>query len=206
MIMPKVTFFYDRGYTIKGLIHVGANDGEEVPGYKELGIKNILCFEPMSSVRWPYPDVPLIRKGLHDKDMAATLNIAGGNAKGSSLFGIVAGHPELAKWQEGQDRMVGKEKIQLMRLDSFFESHDYNIDDYDCLVLDTQGNEWEVLHGCGKLLQQFKFLSVELSEVPVYTKEHPGQEVIDWLATKGFKQECPLTSHDDVMFINTELV
>ncbi|HWZ65613.1 MAG TPA: FkbM family methyltransferase [Patescibacteria group bacterium] len=212
MIQPaKVTHFTQQGYKLKGLIHGGASDGEEIPSYQELGIENILCFEPLLSARRKfeesYPDVPCYGTALSDRHGRAQLLITKGDGQGSSLLEPIINHPEVQKNWTDNAVVVGTETVTLTRLDDFFRYNhpDFNTSDYDCLVLDTQGNEWEVLHGCGSLLRGFKYISVELSETPVYEGEHPGQEVIDWLVKQGFTQDTPLQSHNDVFFIRSDI-
>lgn len=209
MIQPaKVTHFTEQGYKIKGIIHVGMNDGEEVPSYKELGIKHILGFEPMESQakiakKLYNVDVELV--ALSDEDTMKWMYVTAGDKKGSSLFKLNKNHPELEKWRDN-DVVVGKELIQTLRFDSWVKGASrWNKSNYDCLVLDTQGNEWEVLHGFGNYLDNFKYLSVELSEDPVYKGEHKGQTVINWLVKNGWTQDSELQSHNDVFFVRSDI-
>lgn len=205
----KISHYTEQGFDINGIIHVGANDGYEVAWYQKMGIENILCIEPLSTAsdvfKDTYPDVPCLRIALSDYNGTAKLNVAVGDGKGSSLLDPIEDHPEVqAHWDQGQGIMVGEELVPVMRLDTLAVGA-LNIGDYDCLLLDTQGNELEVLKGCGDLLQQFKYLVVELSTDPVYDGEHPGQEVIDWLTARGFTQDSPLVPHDDVMMIRSDI-
>lgn len=212
MIQPaKVTHFTQQGFKIKGLIHAGTNDGEEMPSYIELGIKNLLGFEPLESA-WKifidtFPGIPCEKVALSDHKGHATLLITKGDGKGSSLLDPITEHPEVKRNWKDNSMITGTEEVGLIRLDDFFYDNSllYDIRDYDCLVLDTQGNEWEVLQGCGKLLKRFKFISVELSETPVYHGEHPGQEVIDWLVKQGFTQDTQLQPHNDVFFVRSDI-
>ncbi len=206
----KITHFTEQGYEINGIIHGGANDGEEVFSYQDLGVENILGFEPLSravkAFRKDHPSVECVQMALGDKNGKSVLKVTAGDGKGSTLLTPIPEHPEVVKnWQDNAD-IIRTEKVGVIRLDTFFQkSQTYGIEDFDCLVLDTQGNEWEVLHGCGDLLKEFKYLSVELSDVPVYEGEHAGQEVIDWLVKQGFTQDSPLQSHNDVFFIRSDI-
>ena len=202
----KISHFTDKGHKINGVIHVGANDGEEIPGYKELGIENIICFEPLSTayalLRNSYPNVFSFKLALGETDEDATLYISAGDGKGSSLLETNMEHPEVQKnWNHGQADIVGEQKVKVRRFDTWAKDAPVNLDDYDCLVLDTQGNELEVLKGMGEHLSGFKYLSVELSEIPVYFGEHPAAEVCEWLDTQGFNRDSPIQTHDDVFFI-----
>lgn len=206
----KVTHFTMQGYVIRGVIHAGANDFEEAYSYKQLGIKNILGFEPLPSAvkkcRSDHPDIDVIEMALGGKNGKAELLVTKGDGKGSSIFEPILESEEVKKNWIDNGIIVGKRKIGVIRLDTFFEkSQDHYIEDYDCLVLDVQGVEWEVLHGCGELLKQFKFLSIELSETPVYKGEHSAQKVIDYLVTQGFTQDSPIQSHNDVFFVRSDI-
>jgi hypothetical protein len=81
------------------------------------------------------------------------------------------------------------------------ENPEIHIEDYDCLVVDTQGTELDVLKGMGHMLQNFKMLNIECSEEAVYDGEANAQEVIDYLLSRGFKQDSPIEPHNDIMFI-----
>lgn len=207
----KVTHFTQQGFTIKGIIHGGANDGEEVYSYQDLGVEHILCFEPLKSAYDElcrlHPDVHNAKLALGDKNGTQILKVTAGDGKGSTLLIPIPEHPEIVKnWRDNAD-IVGTEKIKVTRLDDYLNRNKdvHPIENYDCLVLDTQGNEWEVLHGCGDYLKDFKFISVELSDVPVYEGEHPGQQVIDYLVEQGFTQDSPLQSHNDVFFVRSDI-
>jgi hypothetical protein len=130
-----------------------------------------------------------------------------GDGKGSSLFEPVLDHEEVARnWNSGQAMFEGQEIISLMRLDTFFEKNkEFNIEDYNCLVLDTQGNEYEILEGCGELIHNFSFISAELSIDPVYYGEHRGEEVVEFLRQKGFTQDTLVVSHNDVFFVRSDI-
>lgn len=178
------------------VIHAGIYDGEEIPEYLKLYDK-ILCFEPLSTAyetfTQKYPDIPCIKAALGSNNYEADFYKA---ERGSSLF-TITNHPATSAWNIEYKRPSGTERVSVRRLDF------YDIKGYDYLVLDTQGNEMDVLLGCGKLLNQFKKLQIELSETPLYHGECSGQEIIGWLKDKGFKQSTPLLTHGDVIFERT---
>lgn len=215
MIQPaKITHFTEQGFTIRGIVHAGISDGEEIPSYLELGIKpqNILCFEPLKSAYDQfcknYPKIYCENMGLHDRPVYMDLNVTEGDGEGSSIFKPITDHPEVVRNWRDNSVVIGTQKAIFDRLDLCLSDTSYGYRNYakfDCLVLDTQGNEWEVLHGCGDLLHNFKYISVELSKTPVYHGEHPGQEVIDWLVNQGYTQDTMLQSHNDVFFIRSDI-
>jgi FkbM family methyltransferase len=207
----KVTHFTQQGFTLTGIIHAGMNDGEEVYSYKDLGIKNIIGFEPLPFAAQKARDehgVYVSELALSDKTGVTELIVTKGDGKGSSIFEPILESEEVKKNWVDNGIIVDHIKIQTTRFDEWVEHQPkdkFDIANFNCLVLDTQGNEWEVLHGCGKYLQEFSFLSIELSSTPVYEGEHSAQEVCDWLAEQGFTQDSEIQSHNDVFFIKSSI-
>lgn len=205
----KITHFTQQGFTIKGVIHCGGNDGEEVYSYRDLGIEHILEFEPLpqavAKARHDHPGLDVEQLALSDYNGESEFIVTVGDGKGSSLLEPIIDHEEVIRNWRDNAMIAGTEIVKVERLDHYFKRSTHIISDYDCLVIDSQGTEWEVLHGCGKLLKQFKYLSVELSIDPVYRGEHPGQEVIDWLVGQGFTQDSEIQSHNDVFMIRSDI-
>ncbi len=206
----KITHFTQQGYKINGVIHGGMNDGEEVYSYKDLGIKNVLGFEPLPFAATKARATHNIRVeelGLANTNGMATLIITKGDGKGSSIYEPILESEEVKKNWIDNGIIVDHIKVRVMRFSTWIEnlSFSFNLDDYDCLVLDTQGNEMEVLLGMGTYLDKFKYLSIELSRVPVYEGETPAQEVIDWLVSRGFTQDSEIQDHNDVFFVRSDI-
>lgn len=207
----KISHFTQQGFDIQGVVHVGAHDGEECGYYLQMGIERVIAFEPLDSaikvLRERYPAVVAKRIALGNKIIRkAQLHIAGGDGKGSSFLKVNKDHPEVqTNWNNGQAEVVGTQTVTMVKFKSWAKSKFKHPELYDCLVLDTQGNELDVLMGMGDYLQGFKYLSVELSETPVYKGEAPAQQVIDWLAEREFIQDSPICSHDDVFFVRKDM-
>lgn len=198
----KISHFIEKGYDIRGVIHVGANDGYEVQYYLKMGIGNVLCFEPLAEARLTLLDSDFgpgaITSLVHDcalgnYDGDGVLNVTAGDGKGSSLL-------PLPRW----DKCVGQQSVSVRRFSTLYP--DGPSDRYNCLVIDVQGMELDVLRGMDEHLKKFDFLSVECSAVPVYKGEATATEVIAYLDRMGFHQDSPVAAHDDVMFINRNVL
>src|SRR5438876_5289819 len=196
----KIGYFTERGHDVTGLIHVGANDGYEVDYYLEMGIKPILCFEPERTAReilqyryGAHPDVQIRREALGNLNCSAQLQVPHGGTGGSSFL-------PLPEW----DRCIAVEVVSIWRFASLASSFDLSL--YNCLVLDVQGMELDVLRGMDEYLCSFDFLNVECSEEPIYRGEARADEVIAYLRRMGFRQETPVQPHDDVLFIRYGVV
>jgi len=205
----KITHFTQQGYEIKGIIHAGMNDGEEVYSYKDLGIKNIIGFEPLPGVAEAAAathNIDVVEAALSDKNGYQTLIVTKGDGKGSSIYEPILESEEVKKNWGDNAIAVDHIKVRTIRFADWLKKYFIgDITNYDCLVLDTQGNEMDVLKGMGKYLQYFKYLSIELSETPIYAGEIPAKDVCEWLRSKGFTQDSPIQPHNDVMFIRSDI-
>jgi FkbM family methyltransferase len=204
----KVTHFTQQGYQIKGIMHAGMNDGEEVYSYKDLGIQNILGFEPLPFAAQKARDDHGVRVeeiALGNKNGTETLIVTKGDGKGSSIYEPILESEEVKKHWTDNGIIVDRIKVKVRRFVDWYEESDINIQDYDCLVLDTQGNEMEVLLGMEQYLHAFRFLSIELSSTPVYEGETAAAEVCGWLKEYGFTQDTEIQSHNDVFFIRKDI-
>lgn len=218
----KMSHFTVQGFDFNGIIHAGANDGEEIYNYMRFGIDHILGFEPLPAAwqlckdnieKWKAelgvnPTVAACYPiALDNFNGEAELNITAGDGKGSSLLRPNYDHPEVKKnWTDGQDMIVDKKTVRVARLDSLIDGNN-GIDwsQFDTLVLDTQGNEMEILEGMGEYLKQFKFLCIELSITPAYEGEITGPTVAAWLAERGFIQDSPELDHNDWFFVRSDI-
>lgn len=219
----KLSHFTVQGFDLNGVIHGGANDGEEIHNYIRMGIDYIIGFEPMTGVfeklqedciRWPgelgiYPkQLNVYKQALHNKNTIELLHRSVGDGKGSTLFDVNMEHEEVVKnWNQGQGMFEDDEAVQARCFDIQWLgwNPDVKIENYDTLLLDTQGNEFEIIEGMGDVLQNFKYLCLELSIEPAYKQETPAQKVSDWLAERGFVQDSPLYSHNDAFFIRKDI-
>lgn len=201
---PHIDYFADNGFKINGIVHVGANVGQELPYYIEQLFLPIIAFEPH----------PIAFKILHDTYHRSVLcaPFALGSKSGQLVLNVPVdgNHERSSKFlpieTEGHDwtKIPVEEKVTVpvIRFDSWAKNHDnlIRIEAYDTLVIDVQGMELEVLKGFGRYLNNFHFLIVECSASPVYDGEASAQEVIDFLISRGFVKLTKIEEHDDIIF------
>ena len=206
----KLSHFTVQGFDLNGVVQAGANDGEEIENFIRMGVENLIAFEPLAGpfkLLQRYADkCHCVQLGLHDKPGKAVLKATDGDGKGASLFESVKTHPEVqANWPD-QNALTGTEEIELIRFDDWAKQNTfYDPAKFDTLQLDTQGNEMEILLGMGKYLKFFKYLCIELSTVPVYEGETPGEQVAQWLSKQGFILDSPIYAHNDAFFIRSDI-
>lgn len=202
----SLKLFTDAGYRFRGLVHVGANDGAEIPFYRQYGASPIICFEPhpealarATDIWGGEPGIFLIGCGLSDQSGSVEfiVPIDGDDEKTSRYLPIPT---------DGHDwtRVAAGERIvrPVMRFDEWARQAHLEVSLFDALVVDVQGMEMEVLQGFGEYLPYFTFLAVEMSEKPMYEGEAPAAEIIHWLDGRGFMRVSEVHEHDDVLFIH----
>jgi hypothetical protein len=116
-----------------------------------------------------------------------------GDGQGSSLLAEISPSPEYS-----YDTQV---EVSVRRGDSL----ELSWGKYDCMVVDVQGMELEVLRGFGLRLRGFKMLSVECSIDPVYAGGAPASEVEAYLSEMGFIRKSPLEVHNDVFWVREDV-
>lgn len=210
---PSIKALIDSGHTITGLLHIGANDGEEVPHYQSLGIKKMALFEPLHD---PYliacanhesEHVKIFHFGLLDRTAKISMNVTENN-KASSILELIPvpdwhEHEVLKDWNMGQMPVIGHENCYFERYDSLAgdNNSDFDASIYNAAVIDTQGTEDQTLAGFGKFIKFLDYILIELSEKPVYAGQFSGDIISSYLQDKGFEQVTPMKLHDNVLFI-----
>lgn len=206
----KLSEFVLRGYRLGGVVHVGANDGEEYEWYHDHGMWPVLLIDPLQEAkqrfheRYGSPDgvrFAVTALAGYSGSISMTIPEDGDDEKTSALEAIpTPGHP----WTEiGRGKTIG---VPVDRFDAWSTRNAVDVTAYSVLVVDVQGMEQEVLDGFGDLLPSFDFLSIELSETPMYRGEPPACDMIEWLATKGYRQFSDVVPHGDVLFLKEWLV
>lgn len=205
MLIDFRKLFPKYGITPKGILHVGANVGEEAPVYDELGIKDVVWIEANSQL------LPQLRinagkykhKVLHAlvgdvEGLEVELHISNNAGQSSSILELGThkiAHPEV--------HYVGSEVMKMVRLDQ----HGC-WGNLDFLNIDVQGAELKVLKGMGDVLHQFKWAYLEVNKAYLY-KNCPLVEDLDmYLLGFGFKRVetywCGNTGWGDALFIKRQ--
>lgn len=182
------------------------HDGDEIVDYQNLGIKNIICFEPMPTAilmfRSRYPQQDIQEYALSDKDEIRFFLITNDGRQGqtSSFYDVF---PEYTNMTGGI-----KEKILVTakRFDSWARDNNVNLELYDTIVIDTQGSELEVIRGFGSLIKKFAFWIVECSEKAIYVGGADALDVIAYMNKNAIKNCSPILAHDDIYFIKEQLL
>jgi len=209
VVRAKIAWFSDEGHALRGVVHVGANDGAEIAWYLHRNHRPILAFEPhpepFAALQREYGDahgVICVNAALGAEDGELVLQVPeDGETEHASKYVPIPTDGDGHEWT----RVPHGSSIAapLRRFDSWAAETCIDLSPFDVLVIDVQGMELEVLRGMGRCLDGFRHLCIECSERPMYDGEPPAREVIDWLAAQGFDRQTPIEPHDDVLFLRT---
>lgn len=170
---------------IKGIIHVGAHKGQEVNLYEKLGIFKIILFEPIPKI---FEELKIKFEGKY-----LIFNTALGNSQGEVIMNIENVNDnksssilEPHKHIEYYPHIIFTEKlkVKLTKLDNFYSFHQ----DYNFLVIDTQGYELEVLKGGSNFLEKIDYIICEVNKEELYMGCPIVTEIDSFLSLFGFNR------------------
>jgi FkbM family methyltransferase len=171
------------------VVDAGANEGLFARRLRDDGYTGrIISFEPLSSVfvllalaAGDDPGWECHRLALGSGPGELTLQVAQ-NLASSSFLAI---EDEL-RTAEARVATIGSEECAVTTLDilapELFDSRDRLY-----LKLDVQGFELEALRGAAQTMEQVAVLDVELSETPLYRGAPSADEVVAYLADRGYR-------------------
>jgi len=121
------------------------------------------------------------RLAIGGSDGKAKINVSA-NSVSSSILPMLPTHLVA----EPKSTYIRTETVELRRLDTVADEY-LSEDDHVFLKSDTQGMEFEVLRGAGRLLDRIAGLQVELSLIPLYEGEHLFETMICEIRDRGFE-------------------
>lgn len=179
-----------RHYGVDLVLDVGANKGQYVDALRnDVEYKGrIVSFEPVSAAY----EVIRANAGsdrlwqthhcaLGDVAGPVEINIAG-NSYSSSLLGMLPAHETSAP----ESRYIGKERIEVKRLDDIFDTLVEGARNI-YLKVDTQGFERNVIDGARTKLPIIGTVQLELSLVPLYAGEMLFPEMLSFMRDAGYR-------------------
>ena len=191
---------------IKGIIHIGAQFGQEIPDYIDCGIQDMVMFEPLEENF----------KVLAEKAKGLNANIVGhqvalGPEPGKTKM-YVSDHNRISS-------SILKPKVHLTHHPNvkFPETEEVEVnclDNYDCfnynfINMDVQGYELEVLKGGKKTLEKVDYVYCEVNRDEVYENNAFVEELDEFLS--DYNMERVMTSWEgqiwgDALYVRKNLL
>lgn len=187
----KPDFFHSD---VKGIIHIGANEGQERAEYDRHGLA-VVWIEPIPEVfakleenLKAFPKQQALNELVTEVDgKEYQFNVASNNGASSSILEM-GGHTELYP-KISYTRTLTLKGITLPAL---IEREGWQPGTYDALVLDTQGSELSILRSAGPALKQFRYVATEVADFRAYQGCCTLQEVDDFMTSQGFKRSASM--------------
>jgi FkbM family methyltransferase len=173
----------------KGVIHVGANAGQERDVYARYELPVVwiealpAVFEELKVNIAPYPNQIAVCALLTACDNETHIfRVANNGGQSSSILDLKY-HRDI--WPDVH--FVDKLAMQSVTLLTALSSRNIDVSRYDALIMDTQGSELLILQGAGDLLDQFDFIKTEAADFESYTNCATVESLCDFAAAKGFR-------------------
>ncbi len=204
MLIDFRTLIAKYNFTPNGILHIGAHEGQEAEVYDEICQGDVVWIEANPELYKRllrhlenYPRQIGIHALVSDTDgLKMDFNISSNDGQSSSILELGTHsivHPEVT--------YVNKIELTSSRVDMI----DYDFDGLDFLNIDLQGAELLALKGMGDLLNQFKYLYLEVNWAELYKGCVLFPDLCIWLKGKGFKavewQEAGNTKWGDCLFM-----
>jgi FkbM family methyltransferase len=175
---------------VSGIIHVGANTGQEINLYAQYGLSVVWIepipdiFEKLKANLAGFPKQKAIKGLVTDREDAEYhFHLANNNGASSSILDFDL-HKDI--WPDVTfDKSIDLFSVTLPTL---LRDHNVVLDDYDMLTIDTQGSELLVLKGALPILQNFTYIKTEVPDFEAYKGCCQLKDLELFLGTKGYKE------------------
>jgi len=204
MLIPFDSLTKKYRFQPQGVLHIGANVGEEANAYHNLKVDRVVwieahpdIFKKLESNLQKYPNQTALNYcigNVENKDV--TFNVSNNQSQSSSILELgyhKQVHPEV--------KYINKISMKMRRIDKI----DFDFSGLDFLNIDLQGAELLALHGMGEVLDQFNFVYLEVNWKELYKGCALFSEMVQFMKSKGFifreSKECGHTSWGDAFWM-----
>lgn len=169
-----------------GVLHVGANTGQEAEFYYNAGVKEVIWIEghrpTFEKLQDHVKDIPgniCIQACVSDRYSETYFNVANNDSQSSSLLEL--GHHKVI---HPEVEFIDSIPVKTFRLDDLLK--DFTIQGDWFLNIDIQGAELFALRGLGELLGKFKWVYSEVNMKEVYKGCATIIDIDAYLHSRGF--------------------
>jgi FkbM family methyltransferase len=193
-----------RGIAKIGVVHVGADVGQEVMQYFNYGFENVIlieanpeCYEILISKFGNDPRIRIFNYAICDQQGMVDFHIhtsRSGNTEPASILPMKR-FKEIVKTLH-TTRTI---RVRAVTLDALFERHQIPFAAYNFVNIDIQGAELLAFRGAQKLLSSIDVIVSEVNVVEMYENCALEGDVVDFLDTQGFERKHAVyhTLHDE---------
>jgi FkbM family methyltransferase len=195
----------------RGVIHIGAHEGQELAKYREMGLRDVLFIEANPRVfarlraRIGGEDgIVLVNRAITDRTGPVALRVTSHDQSSSLL--------KLRLHQEYYPTIVEEEVIEVpgTTLDALIAAQGLPSAAYNLLNIDIQGAELLALRGAEATLRQIDGINVEVNFEELYADCAQIEELDAFLDGRGFRRvatTCPFhRSWGDAFYVRARAV
>jgi FkbM family methyltransferase len=176
--------------SVRGVIHVGGNLGQERSQYARLGL-DVLWIEPIPEIfatlranLASFPRQSALEALVTDVDNREyEFHVANNSGESSSIFDL-KDHRDV--WPDVA--FTKSIKLHGVTLPTLLARERIDVARFDALVMDTQGSELLVLQGAEALLPRFSYIKTEVPDFEAYEGCVQLEDLSKFLAAHGFRE------------------
>ncbi len=200
MLIPFPYLFDKYKIKSKGVLHLGANSGQEAEAYRQCGVERVIWVEALPELCEAcrrhvaaYPNNIVLEACVSDVSGAKVKFHVASNGGQSSSFLEFGTHEQ----EHPSVYFTKTVEMQTVRVDDLLKRNKIELDGGDWFGnLDVQGSELLALRGMGQLLWKFGHIYVEVNTRPLYKGCPMVEDIDDYLVEFGFTgKETKMTNH-----------
>jgi len=208
-LIPLVDLVNKYNLHLKGVLHIGAHECEEMGSYLQNGISydNVLWIEGQKQLcdmmKSRDNRLKIYNVVVSDKDGEKVQFIVTNNYQSSSILEL-----EDHKIYHPQIHEIGRFEATTKTIDTFFEEIKEDSNKYNMINIDIQGAELLALKGMPKLLNSIDYLYLEVNEAHLYKNCALIEEIDDFVKKFGFQRvQTVMTDYKwgDAFYIKNEI-
>ena len=188
----------------RGIVHVGADIGQEVEQYLGYGFEKIVlieanprCCDILLSEFGGNSRIKIFNYAICDTDGLIDFHIHTSRSGSTEPASILP----MKRFKEIVRTLHTAETIQVhaTTLEALFERYGLARGDYNFIVIDVQGAELMVLQGARSILDSVDVIVSETNLVELYEGGSLEHEIVDFLGRRGFEKRHAVyhTLYDD---------
>jgi FkbM family methyltransferase len=178
----------------RGIVHLGAHQGQEVAQYLRYGFRNIVLVEAnpawceeLQAAFGSNPRIRIFNYAVCDRSGMVDFHIHTSRSGSTEPASILP----MKRFKEIVRTLHTTEVIQVpsITLEALYEQHGLNRADYNFLNIDIQGAELLALKGAAGLLADMDAIVSEVNLVELYDGGALEAEIVQFLAQHGFERK-----------------
>ena len=211
MMIPLDELIRDYHVKPRGIVHVGAHEGQELESYVKHEVPKVVWIEANPEIARtleerlrPYPHHRAFQFAAHERDgLTVDLNVMVNTMSSSILY------PKKHLECYPSITVTNKISVPTRSLDRFFREEELPLEDFNFLNMDIQGAELLVLKGAEEALRHFDYVYTEVNDDFLFEGCALTGELDQFLGERGFRRVAKRMTSDawgDALYVRESLL